>query len=234
MFSSAASSSSQAGVDSGIIKAKGGVNQVVAAIHNELAVVRDNGIKGAYRVDFKLVNSKAYHDKFEELTGHKAVDEALYRRAALMLEHRSGTPYEDIAMLDSRAGKVLVENTSANGDMEFMSGLTSNQAEILNALNRSFEILHNHPNSSVPSSADIRWLFKRRQAVATTIIGHDGSVYRIKKLKAYDDFDDFMDALYDSIKNTHPEWTKNKIESYLFEQLIEIGERQGLLHYVKR
>ena len=46
--------------------------------HSEFAVIKDNGIKNDYRVNFELVNSKAYHDKFIGLTEHKALDEATY------------------------------------------------------------------------------------------------------------------------------------------------------------
>ena len=44
-------------------------------------------------VDADLVNSKKYHDKFDGLTAHKAVNEAIYQHAMRILEHRDGTPF---------------------------------------------------------------------------------------------------------------------------------------------
>ena len=66
-------------------------------------------------MDYSVVNSKAFHDKFDGLTAHKAVNESLYKKAAEFLAHRNGMPYEDIAMLDSRTGTVLAENKTASG-----------------------------------------------------------------------------------------------------------------------
>jgi len=51
-------------------------------IQSELAIVKDNGIKNDYRVNFELINTKSYHDKFVKLTEHKALDEAIYKYAA--------------------------------------------------------------------------------------------------------------------------------------------------------
>lgn len=57
-----------------------------------------------YSVDRKLVNSKEYHDKFENLTSHKSTNESVYQEAMKMLEHRDGTDLEDIVILDARTG----------------------------------------------------------------------------------------------------------------------------------
>ena len=38
----------------------------------EQAIVPDNGLRNGYTVDFKLLNSKTYHNRFEKLTPHKA------------------------------------------------------------------------------------------------------------------------------------------------------------------
>lgn len=49
-----------------------------------------NGQKDTYA---DLVNSKKYLDKFDGLTTHKAVNEAIYQHAMRILEHRDGTPF---------------------------------------------------------------------------------------------------------------------------------------------
>ncbi|WP_303815340.1 minor capsid protein [Selenomonas ruminantium] len=226
--------SSQDSGKSGIIGTKDGASSVLEAIHREQAVVKDNGQRNNYTVKFDLVNSKVYHDKFEGLTGRKVVDEAIYKQAAAMLEHRSGSPYEDIAMLDARTGEILAENATASGDMKFRSGLTEKQSKSLHDKGKKFEIIHNHPNSSIPSSNDIRWLYKRELAMASTIVGHDGIVYRMEKLKPYAEIDDFMDDLYKGLKDIHPNWDKEQLEYRLAMQAIELLEKAKLMRYKKR
>ena len=152
-------------------------------IHREEAIVKDNGLRNLYTVDFKIINSKLYHDKFMGLTMNRNVDEALYKRAAKMFENRTGSEYEDIAAHDARTGKMLEENTSASGDYKFMAGFTEEQVAHLKELGRPFEILHNHPAGTPPSANDAKSLFEKELAVASTIAGHDGSVYRMEKLK---------------------------------------------------
>ena len=147
----------------------------------EKAVVADNGLRNRFTVDFALVNSKVFHDKFENLTEHKAVNEALYKQAAKILSHRSGTEYEDIAMLDSRTGELLIENISASGFDKHRCGLTQEQTALLNSTGKRYEIIHNHPSCSIPSTADIQGLFNRNLAVASTVVCHDGTLYRIEK-----------------------------------------------------
>lgn len=226
--------SSQDSGESGIIGTKDGASSVLEAIHREQAVVKDNGQRNNYTVKFDLVNSKVYHDKFEGLTGRKVVDEAIYKQAAAMLEHRSGSPYEDIAMLDARTGEILAENATASGDMKFRSGLTEKQSKSLHDKGKKFEIIHNHPNSSIPSSNDIRWLYKRELAMASTIVGHDGIVYRMEKLKPYAKIDGFMDDLYDGLKDIHPDWDKEQLEYRLAMQAIELLEKAKFMRYKKR
>lgn len=216
------------------ISVRDGVGRVSDLIHNELAVVADNGLHNDYRVNYDLVNSKAYHDKFEGMTEHRAVDEGLYRRSAQMLEHRSGSPYEDIAMLDARTGEVLMENTSAAGGAEFQSGLTNDQSEELNAMGRQFEILHNHPNSTPPSRDDIKWLYKRTLATASNVACHDGTIHRMKKLKPYPNIEELISRVYSQIRKIHHNWDEEAIEYKVSIQLIEILQRQRYMRYSKR
>ena len=200
----------------------------------ELAVVRDNGNTGAFRVNFDLVNSKLYHDRFEKLTAHKTLDEALYKRATLMLEHRSGTPYEDIAMLDSRTGYVLMENTMAAGTMLHRCSLTLEQAKILRTLENTFEILHNHPGSSRPSSADIRGLFMRDKASGSTVVCHNGDVYRIAKLKQLANVEGLIAATYKNAMDIHPNWSAPMIEDLVTESLLERLTKAKIITYTDR
>ena len=96
---------------------------------NERAIVPDNGLRNGYTVDFKLLNSKTYHNRFEKLTPHKAVNEALYKQATKILGSRSGSEYEELVILDARTGAVLAHNTDAVGARAFQCGLSQAQVK---------------------------------------------------------------------------------------------------------
>ena len=188
---------------------------------NERAAIRDNGLKNSYTVNLQLMNSKAYHDKFEGLTGRKKVDEALYRQALKILEHRNGTEYEDIAVIDARTGAVLAENTSASGIYKFKCGLFLWQEKALKQAGRQFELLHNHPGSTEPSTSDVIGLFKRELATASTVAAHDGTIYRMVKLQPFLAIEEFAAQTYNEMKKFYGGYPENLIESKTFTRIIE-------------
>ena len=203
-------------------------------LQNELAVISDNGNRNQYTVAFELMNSKAYHDRFESLTKNKNLNEGLYKEAAKILSHRSGTEYEDIAMLDSRTGQLLMKNATATGTTKFKCGLTQEQYEFLQELRKEFEILHNHPNSTEPSTADIISLFKRELATGSTVIGHDGSVYRIEKLKPFDKIEELIKEVYENVKRDYAGYSEALIEIQATQESINLLKEMGFIRYERR
>lgn len=149
----------------------------------ELSHIKDDGIRDMGHVNLELVNTKKYHDKFEGLAKNKAVSESLYKEAMEILESRNNTFYEEIVAIDARTGKRLVKNTSTVNMRMHSSGFSVTEEEKLNSWKIPFEVLHNHPNSSFPSRDDIKKLFDREWQIGSTISCHDGTVYRIEKLK---------------------------------------------------
>lgn len=202
-------------------------------LQNELAVISDNGNRNKYTVAFELMNSKAYHDRFENLTKRNNLNEGLYREAAAILSHRSGTEYEDLEMLDSRTGQLLVKNATAAGTAKFKCGLTQAQYDFLQGLGKEFEILHNHPNSTEPSTADIIGLFKRELATGSTVIGHDGSIYRMEKLKPFDEIEGLVKRIYIESRDECMGFPDNVIEMHATEKLISYLVRRKIIEYKK-
>lgn len=206
----------------------------LSMIHREYAVVPKNGSDNAFTVDYSVVNSKAFHDKFDGLTEHKAVNESLYKKAAEFLAHRNGTPYENIAMLDSRTGAVLVENTTASGLNKFRCGLTAAQTKALDETGKSFEIVHNHPNSSIPSADDVCGLFNRHKATGSTVFGHNGAVYRMEKLKPFDNINMFVSDTKKRIVAEHPNFDKDQVEYLLAHQVTDYMRRKMYIKFIGR
>ena len=157
--------------------------------------------------------------KFENFTPNKNLNEALYKQAGKILNHRNGTAYEDIAMLDARTGKVLVENDSAA--VKFRCGLTYSQYQLLQQQGKSFEIVHNHPNSTAPSTSDIIGLFERELATASTVIAHDGGVYRMEKLQPFPAIEKLIAQIYEEIRQRYIGYPEHLIENHATELAVE-------------
>ncbi len=166
----------------------------------ELAHIKDDGVRDLGHVNLELVNTKKYHDKFEGLGKNKVVSESIYKEAMEILEARNNTFYEEIVAIDARTGKRLVKNTSAVNMCEHSCGFSTAEEEKLNSRKIPFEVLHNHPNSSYPSRDDLKKLFDREWQSGSTIICHDGTVYRIEKLKSLDDIDGLIQDVYTKVK----------------------------------
>ena len=205
-------------------------NKMISA-SNEHAVVQDNGLRNGYMINFNLMNIKAYHDRFENLTKSKAVNEELYRQAIKILGRRSGTEYEDLVIINARTGKFILENTSAAGMRKFQCSLSQAQFDELEARGEKFEALHNHPNNSFPSLADIKILFKRKLQRGSTVVCHNGTVYRMEKLK---DFEAIEEIASNVLKETAEDLLgcpADMIETRASKKIISLLERAKALKF---
>ena len=132
-------------------------------------------------VNRELVNTKAFHDKFDNLTPRKKVNESIYQIGMKMLEHRDGTDFEDLYIVNANTGEIITFNDQ--GNQEGRSGLTAEQYQQVIESGEPFYLLHNHPNSSRISYADLKTVSKFKNAVGTIAIGHDGSVHMASNLE---------------------------------------------------
>ncbi len=160
-------------------------------------------------VNRDLINSKAYHDKFSQLTSKKNVDEAIYRESTKILEHRDGTPYEDLSIISGRTGKLISSVTDYD---EF--GKLSITRNVYNKIVNSKEkviLVHNHPNNSRVSYKDIL-LLKNENIDSVIAVGHDGSVKMVSDLKKNIDIEIFWEKTYNEYKHKY----MNSVQASIF------------------
>ena len=200
----------------------------------ELAHIKDDGIRDMGHVNLELVNTKKYHDKFEGLGKNKVVSESMYKEAMEILESRNNTLYEEIEAIDARTGKRLVKNTSAVNMWEHSCGFSTAEEEKLNSWEIPFEVLHNHPNSSYPSRDDIKKLFDREWQSGSTISCHDGTVYRIEKLKPMENIDILIAKTYNKNKSKLMGHTDAVIEEETSKDIIETLQKSKHLNFLVR
>jgi hypothetical protein len=123
-------------------------------------------------INHAYVNSGEYRNKFDRITDNIDVNRVLYTKAKEVLNHRSGTKYEDMYWIDGVTGEIVA--SALNEETESGIRYTST---ILNAISGKSNLIafHNHPGSMPPSIADFNSLFVHEYQIAF-VICHDGKI----------------------------------------------------------
>lgn len=124
-------------------------------------------------VNKTYINSGEYRNKFNKITNNKEVNRVLYSKAKEMLQHRSGTMFEDMYWIDGDTGEIIA--SALNEQNESRIEYTQ---KILQAINKRSNIIamHTHPSSMPPSVADFNSAFKHNYKI-NLIICHNGTVF---------------------------------------------------------
>lgn len=159
--------------------------------------ITDKQTQNEYSVNKNLVNSKKFHDKFENLPLGKAAQQSAYYESKVILEHRDGTAFEDVAVIDSRTGKLIATNNTY--EKTFKSAMT--QEEYTKVLNHKggTVIIHNHAESTRLSKTDIFTAFATKNTDVSVAVGHNGSVHCIYDINRKIDIDKIYNLVYNSI-----------------------------------
>ena len=201
----------------------------------ELAYIHDDGKIDSGHVNLSLVNTEKYHKKYEKLTAHKATDESLYNEAIVILKARNNTEFEEIVAIDARTGKRMAKNSNAvKHNIRYKCGFSKSEEQLLQSDGRIFEVLHNHPSNSLPSRDDIKMLYERKNQVASTIGCHNGTLYRLEKLKPLENVDKLIEDIYSETKIKASHLGDTAIEQVASEKIIKVLERAGYLRFKKR
>ena len=121
-----------------------------------------------------LLKSSAYRKKFNQVSGNTRVNRIAWNLSKDILEHRSGTKFEDLAFINA-----VSEEYAVNKDYDVESKAKMNKAmKKLLAESEAGTIIaiHNHPGSSVPSIPDLRACIQRGYKKGIAVC-HDGKVY---------------------------------------------------------
>lgn len=126
-------------------------------------------------VNASEISSAGYRRKFTNITGENKISRSLWENALDMLEHRSGTKYEDLAFVDSKTGDAKINK---NYDKENTASPSKSMKKMLrDADTNTIIAIHNHPGSSAPSYSDIM-ACKDRKYKYGLVACHDGTIYK--------------------------------------------------------
>ena len=128
-------------------------------------------------INLDYINSKDYKNKFNNLPFNKRVNAAVYKQSKSMLQHRNGTYFEDISLIDSNTGQVLITSFNNNTENEV---LYSKKAERIIKENEDGLIsVHNHGTNNPPTGSDLVSAGHRKYK-GGVVACHNGDVYWYK------------------------------------------------------
>lgn len=121
-----------------------------------------------------LLKSSAYRKKFNQISGSTKINRIAWNISKDMLNHRSGTRFEDLAFVNIVNGQYAVNK---DYEVENKAKMNKPMKQLLEESESGTIIaIHNHPGSSVPSIPDIRACIQRGYKKGI-IACHDGKVY---------------------------------------------------------
>lgn len=168
----------------------------------EQSLITKKKDKNMYSVNRELLNSKTYHDKFEQLPAGKKIQESIYRECGKLLEICDGKSSEHMTAINKRTGEFIVNNFARSGETYRTSFNLEEYAKIAKCKDE-IVLIHNHSTSVRPSGTDIVSFVKNDKIGISVIACHDGDIYAIvsgkKEVeeiynKAYNDFRRIYDA----------------------------------------
>ncbi len=127
-----------------------------------------------YAVDSKMVESRAYIDKFKAMTDDADVQKEYYQAAKDILKHRSGQNGEDLYLYNTKKKKWYKSTTGKEaGTPEYTQDILDG---IANAGSGELVSFHNHPASMPPSADDINSALKNGYSKGYAFC-HDGKIF---------------------------------------------------------
>ena len=147
-------------------------------------------------VNISDINSTRYRRQFDFLDESTDITRQMYHETKNILNHRTGTLYEDLTFIDSKTGK-LITQTNYNVEREVMP---SKRMKKIVETSEPYSIIaiHNHPTSSVPSMSDINSAWKKKYKYGV-IACHNGNLYKYKINGEYNEFS--ADMLLDRVNS---------------------------------
>lgn len=183
------------------------------------------GKKEECKVDYDIVNSTKYTEKFKEHYSNEVVSDAVEKSCKIILRNRDGTNYEEMFAIDAESGKIL---TYIKGkDKNSIAKTEKLEMLLTESKKNSIIIVHNHPNSATFSTKDVGTALKYPSIAETVAAGHNGTVYFVSGVYGHDEaIRDYAIAYTKYSKNMPDYEARNEAWKVTAEHLSFIYERK--------
>ena len=128
-------------------------------------------------VQINVLDAPGYIEKFSAITEIPEVNDSIYKASKEILEHRNGTDYEDLYLIDAKTGEVIHKLTTS----DIPNGLIYDEKtheSINKAIEEGREVIaiHNHPGGLPPTLDDGASAYDHKYLKGVTV-GHNLEVY---------------------------------------------------------
>lgn len=195
-------------------------NKYLKASEAENSLIYTEGEKitksSQFAVETKMIDSRNYIDKFNNMTDEPNLKREYYSVAKEMLKHRSGQNGEDLYLYNSKTKKWFKSTSGTE------AGTPEYTDEILNAIKESEKgsliSFHNHPASMPPSASDINCALQNGYVKGYALC-HNGTIYEYTASDRYID-----DTIYNLRIADYQEKGYNEFEAQIktMEYLSEL------------
>ena len=187
---------------------------------------KGGSINSDYIIDTKVINNKAYRDKFNELGYSKNITRLIYSECIACLNVANGYNRERGIMIDLATKKVGKENIGKIGSNNVGIYYPNNDKTPTNR----YVVIHNHPKNITFSTTDIESYLRNSSVHSAVLIDSRGRVYQIKNINRNIDVDKVvndMKSLYNDIKQYQSTWkAMNSVIQWLVKEgIIEYEEK---------
>lgn len=187
---------------------------------------KGGSINSDYIIDTKVINNKAYRDKFNELGYSKNITRLIYSECIACLNVANGYNRERGIMIDLATKKVGKENIGKIGSNNVRVYYPNNDKTPINR----YVVIHNHPKNITFSVTDIENYLRSRSVHSAVLVDSMGHVYQIKNINRNIDVDKVvndMKSLYNDIKQHRSTW---KAMNSVIQRLV----KEGIIEYEEK
>ena len=187
---------------------------------------KGGNINSDYIIDTKVINNKAYRDKYNELGYSKNITRLIYSECIACLNVANGYNRERGIMIDLATKKVGKENIGKTGSNNVGIYFPNNDKTPTNR----YVVIHNHPKNITFSTTDIESYLRNKSVHSAVLVDSMGHVYQIKNINRNIDVDKVvndMKTLYNDIKQYQSTW---KAMNSVVQWLV----KEGVIEYEKK
>lgn len=139
---------------------------------------KGSGINSDYIIDTKVINNKAYRDKYNELGYSKDIARLIFSECIACLNAANGYNRERGIMIDLETKKAGKENIGKIGSNNVGIYFPNNDKTPTNR----YVVIHNHPKNITFSVTDIKSYLTNKCVHSAVLVDGLGNIYQIKNI----------------------------------------------------
>lgn len=124
-------------------------------------------------INHSYIESGEYRKKFDYISDNSNLNRLLYNLSKKMLNHRSGTLYEDMYWIDTDTCQIIASEINCKAEHKVTYSRATQKAI---KMHPHIITIHSHPESGPPSSEDLNCNLKFNYELGV-VCCHDGRIF---------------------------------------------------------